>query len=329
MALAGLFMVAKFGWSAVVTYSDISRDVKANFESDLWSLVIGTVLLFMSLILINNRTKKLESVISSTVIHVNGFSELGQDAAPLNALLKFEKINPYVYKNEAFNSYVTETVVQELLYYRKDLQTKHILEKCEKNYLAIIASIPFLYGFGCLLNKGANPHIEYLRKAESKWEKMDLTEPEEKKLVFTLNNKAGLTKDQALNEITENKEKDIGFVISFTQKILKEQLPESIRDDYLEVELNVQRGREVIRSQAVLEQIAREIHFVQTQLSAKRNKVHLFISAQANLVVDLGRLYQPGMSGMVCIHNYESGQNEYNWKLTITPKDNRPDFYVN
>ncbi|MDH0196937.1 SAVED domain-containing protein, partial [Enterobacter cloacae] len=50
-------------------------------------------------------------------------------------------------------------------------------------------------------------------------------------------------------------------------------------------------------------------------------EVHLFVSAQASVVVRLGALYQEGLHGAISIWHWNSIDNKYEWCLRVTGKD--------
>ncbi len=74
-------------------------------------------------------------------------------------------------------------------------------------------------------------------------------------------------------------------------------------------------------TESVQDEIVKELAHTITFLAKKANKVHLFICAQASVILKPGKLYQNNMSGVVIIHNYNSQQRNYNWAIDFNGVD--------
>ncbi|WP_318351446.1 MULTISPECIES: SAVED domain-containing protein [Klebsiella pneumoniae complex] len=49
--------------------------------------------------------------------------------------------------------------------------------------------------------------------------------------------------------------------------------------------------------------------------------MHLFVSAQASVVLRLGTLYQEGLHGVINIWHWNSIANKYEWCIKVTSKN--------
>ena len=85
------------------------------------------------------------------------------------------------------------------------------------------------------------------------------------------------------------------------------------------IESNSQADRNLIKNQENLEAIVSEIVKIVDRLSAKANgKVHLFLSVQSTLAIEIGRRFQEGTHKPWVVHNYDAPNNRYNWAIKLT-----------
>ncbi|WP_332095084.1 SAVED domain-containing protein, partial [Klebsiella pneumoniae] len=69
------------------------------------------------------------------------------------------------------------------------------------------------------------------------------------------------------------------------------------------------------------EKIVRDLSYIISELKKQANEVHLFVSAQASVVLRLGTLYQEGLHGVINIWHWNSIANKYEWCIKVTSKN--------
>ena len=176
---------------------------------------------------------------------------------------------------------------------------------CKKVLLGGRARVPFLVAYGSRFRNSA-PIVYYDQLHENqKWE-----------LLNDVNQNISIEYSN-IEDLNVTHDEDIGLAIGFTSVILRHQLPEFIRENTLFVSPNIEPKRNLIKNQENLQKISSEIKSILDKLSAKANciNIHMFLSVQTSLALEIGRNYQEGMHRDFIVHNFDG--REYVWALKI------------
>lgn len=103
-------------------------------------------------------------------------------------------------------------------------------------------------------------------------------------------------------------------------EILEKDLPVEFIGHTLHVQLNTGFRFDNLPAEDEQEKIVKEISYIISELKKQADEVHLFVSAQASVVVRLGTLYQEGLHGVINIWHWNSIANQYEWHLKVTSK---------
>mgnify|MGYP000305088196 CR=1 FL=1 len=189
-----------------------------------------------------------------------------------------------------------------------DLFNRFIVhDNCKKVYIGGLARIPFLVAYGSLL-RTLTAEVVYFDKfqRDGKWKKL---QEENKKIT--------LKYDKLIS--VPNTNGDIGIAIGFTTPINSTQLPEALRNHTTVISPSIESERNLIQSQENLESISHEVQRIIDTLSASDNvqRIHLFLSVQSSLAIQIGRRYQEGIHRNWIIHNFNPESGSYEWALEI------------
>lgn len=191
-----------------------------------------------------------------------------------------------------------------------DIYHRFILHgDCKKVLIGGRARVPFLVAYGSCF-KSISAQIEYFDQfhKDSKWVFLD-DENENITLVH-----------RDIDILQPNDHGNIGIALGLTTSIEKHQVPDYIQDHTLFISPTISVGRNLIKNSENLQQISSEIKMLIDQLSAKENCcfIHLFLSVQSSLAIELGRNYQEGTHKNWIIHNFDASTGKYEWAIQLT-----------
>lgn len=208
---------------------------------------------------------------------------------------------------------VPENVKQQVKRYNAELEVdifkRHILhEKGQRVYIGGLARVPFLVSYGALLRNNS-AEIIYFDKFHNNGAYSLLSEE---------NNKISLLESSLVKNV--NHLGDLGLAIGFTTPINYEQLPEELKESTTLLRPSVENDRNLIKNQDNLREISAQISKLIDKLSAipSCKRIHLFLSIQSSLALEIGRRYQEGTHKNWVIHNFDPTTNSYNWSVELS-----------
>lgn len=121
---------------------------------------------------------------------------------------------------------------------------------------------------------------------------------------------------------TPNVNGELGIAVGFTTQINKSQIPENLRNHTTLISASSQSERNLIQNQENLESISGEIQRIIDTLSTTDNvkRIHLFLSVQSSLAIQIGRIYQEGIHRNWVVHNFNPVEGGYEWAIEINRK---------
>lgn len=276
--------------------------------------IIGGLLLVIGIIILLHRYYlwNIENSIQDIALfYFPGFTNINPDT-PLYALPKSQQIKTKPISYGKIDSYDPGLLASEYKVLNTFIERRSEHNKIQKAYIAALGSIPFLYLIGTLFRDGHIPtDILEHNRATDKWHQLNLY-GNSKSLEYHYQN---ITGKEAQVAVRPNENNEIGISISFTHLVNKEELPKSISNNTIDITLLSGQSFDAIPHDSAQDDIVKEISHLITSLAKKAGKIHLFISAQASLVVKLGKSYHNNMTNVVVIHNYASKQKEYKWGI--------------
>lgn len=285
-----------------ITVADIS-------DISLWMAIIftlvGTSLIYYGIKTVRNQARKTAKVMI--------VSMLGESAHfPDEILYESEKIDsrePIKLGVSEGQNYIEKSIEMFNAEQMVDIYHRFILHHdCKKVFLGGRARVPLLVAYGSRF-RNISANIVYFdqKHANNKWHFLD-DEDENIGLSY-----------HPINEIHPNKEGAVGLAICFTTQIEEHQLPASIHGHTLIITSSKNIGRNLINNQDNLQRISEELKIIIDQLSSKENcsSIHLFLSVQSSLALEIGRNYQEGTHKSWVIHNYNAGSGTYDWAVQL------------
>lgn len=189
-----------------------------------------------------------------------------------------------------------------------DLFNRFIVhDNCKKIYIGGLARVPFLVAYGSLL-RTLTASVVYFDKLHrgASWKTL---QEENKKITLQYNELIS----------SPNNNGDIGIAIGFTTPINCTQLPEALQNHTTIISPSIESERNLIQNQENLESISGEVQKIIDKLSEseKVKRIHLFLSVQSSLAIQIGRRYQEGIHRNWVVHNFNPAAGSYEWALEV------------
>lgn len=189
-----------------------------------------------------------------------------------------------------------------------NLFTRFILhDDCNRLYIGGLARIPFLVSYGAFL-RNVTAQIAYFDKfhRDGSWRLLD---DEDNNISFS---------DYQLP--LPNDGGDVGIAIGFSAPISVEQLPEELKEHTTILQPNTGEDRNLIQNQDNLQRVSETVRCLIEELSRKPSckRIHLFLSVQSTLAIELGRRFQEGTQCNWVIHNFNFESKSYNWAIELS-----------
>lgn len=189
-----------------------------------------------------------------------------------------------------------------------DLFKRFILhDDCNRLYIGGLARIPFLVSYGAFL-RNVTAQITYFDKFHrgGDWKLLD---DEDNNVVFS-----------NFQLEAPNSAGDVGLAIGFSTPISIEQLPDKLKNHTAILQPEVLGDRNLIKNQENLQRISETVRCLIEKLSRTPSckRIHLFLSVQSTLAIEIGRRFQEGTQCNWVIHNFDFESKTYNWALELS-----------
>lgn len=250
------------------------------------------------------------------LISASGFTNFNPTAA-VDSLSSNEKNKTVPITFPTIDSRQRNSVLRDIAFYQRTIQERVYHKETKYAYICAIGSVPYLFALGTCFRDGHLPitHFEHER-TKNKYHRLD-DFPTNRALVSSF--RGSVLTDFTV--ITADANGKIGVAISFSLKINDADIPEELRNHTLHLKLDGGYRFDNLPNEEEQARVASEISNIIAQLNKNADEVHLFISAQASLVLRLGTLYQQGVHGKLTVHHWDVSSNKYLWHLCILGDD--------
>jgi hypothetical protein len=209
-----------------------------------------------------------------------------------------------------------QSLEKQILMYNSEryvkLYSRFILHNdCSRVYLGGLARVPFLVAYGACFSS-VSAKVIYFDKYHkgSEWK---LLNNEDENINF---------ENFEIDQLHPNEDGNIGVALSFSNEIKAEHIPSWVRDNTIIVKSNRPIGKNLIKNQENLHNIAETFKSMIDDLSNKVGckKIHLFLAVQSTFALEIGRKYQDGTHRNWVMHNFNAQNGHYEWALEISKK---------
>jgi len=222
--------------------------------------------------------------------------------------LNIPKIDSYD-KNKLIETYkFTDILIKERV------QNK----KSQKVYIGALGSFPYLFLLGGLF-RNAYSHIillDYNRHADGggKWYKLPSINESKEKLTHQLMYEVK-TIEEKIDELNKSNSNEVGIALSYTFPINKDAIPMHLKNNILYLQNSYGIGHDKLSNEESQRELLNELSVYLASLWYKHEKIHLFVSAQSSICINIGKSYMNNAHGVLVLHNYDNDTSKYNWSV--------------
>lgn len=287
-------------------YSDIAQIISLSFVAV--GFILWCICVYLALRDLNKR--------DIALIRAYGFENTDPQAAE-KILSSREKVKVLHVDFKAFDSRDKNNNLVNSSFIRQTIKDRIHHTGATTAYVAALGSVPYLYMIGSFMADGhlALKLFDFDRNKKT-FHPLDAPPTNAKIVKFY--------KGQVIHDskcVPSHNGKVIGLAISFTMEILEKDLPTEFIGHTLHAQLNTGFRYDNLPEEEEQEKIVSDLSYIISELKKQADEVHLFVSAQASVVVRLGTLYQEGLHGVISIWHWNSIANQYEWSLRFTGKD--------
>lgn len=312
---------AKIGSALLVAGSALQINFILAYNKYSFSITSGTDILSIVLTIIGASLllHRYITIKDDTVVLFYGATLKNMDnKSPQKALPRREKYKTIVKDLKRINSYNKEEVIKDYEF-NKILMGERVENKESiKAYLAALGSFPYLFLLGALTrNAYSNVKIldfnRYLDGGE--WYVLPpfkTTKDEFGHKLLYSNNET--TIDNEIDKLNKNND-DVGIALGYTFPIKKDVIPVELRDNTLYLTSSLDTRHDILSNEESQEILLKDISYYLRALSKTDRNIHLFVSAQSSMCMNMGKHYMDNAHGTIVLHNYNNGTKTHDWTI--------------
>ncbi|MCG9745988.1 SAVED domain-containing protein [Shewanella sp. Isolate8] len=210
-------------------------------------------------------------------------------------------------------SSIPENIEQQVRRYNAELEVdifkRHILQdKGQKLYIGGLARIPFLVAYGAML-RNLSAEIVYFDKLHKNGSYALLSDE---------NTEVRLKEPSLVDKLNDSGAAAIALGLS--TPINLSQIPKDFQNSTIILDSEQDASRNLIKNQGNLQEMSAKVGEIIDRLSALPGckKIHLFLSVQSALAIEIGRRYQEGTQQNWVIHNFDPSSQSYTWAIELS-----------
>lgn len=306
---AGLILVVGFG---NFSYTFREHTFTYSDEAD----YIGYLLIFIGLILLIYRYFTIQKDAIS-LAYGKGIENMDIHS-PIEAIPKYERFDCVEINLKTIDSYNKDKVIGNYKFNKELLQDRTLNKNSKKIYIGALGSFPYLFLLGSLFrNAYSNVVIlDFNRyKNSGKWYKLPLSCEVDKIITHKIVSSSNKSIKEILDNFNNSGNNDVGIALGYTFSTNKNAIPKILRNSTLFLETSLGTDHDILSSEEAQSKLLKELSSIIASLWNNHNRVHLFVSAQASMCINIGKMYMNNAHGTLVIYNYDSDSKSYNWSL--------------
>ena len=275
--------------------------------------IIGYLFLLSGFIVIIYRTFTKKNTV--TLVYGRGLENMNNHS-PIEAIPPYLHFDCIEVNLKEINSYKRDKLIENFNF-NKQLMADRILNKNSKKvYIGALGNLPYLFLLGSLFRNAYSEVITLdFNRYKSKWYK--LPSFYEKEILIT--HKEISKKDKSIEEIilefNDNDNNEVGIALGYTFATNKNAIPEVLKNNTLFLETSFDRGHDILSSEEVQTKLLKELSSYMASLWEGHDKIHLFVSAQSSMCINIGKNYMNNAHGVLVLYNYDNNLKSYNWNI--------------
>jgi len=240
--------------------------------------------------------------------------------SPESTLPRREKYKTIVKNLKRINSYDKNEVLNDYQFNKILLGERVENKESVKVYIAALGSFPYLFLLGALVRNAYSnvKFLDYNRYEDGgKWYILPAFKTTDNQLTHKLlYSKDNTTIDDEINRLNKN-DTDIGIALGYTFPIKKEVIPFPLKNNTLYLTSSEETRHDILSSEESQESLLKDISYYLNSLSKPNRNIHLFVSAQSSMCMNMGKHYMDNAHGGIILYNYNNEIKTHDWKITF------------
>lgn len=313
---ATIMLIGGFGLACgqTISVTDGSKSLLYDSASSTFDYVLSSIVIISALFIIYKKFM-LEISKSNYLFYVSDNNFNTEDIMKRGFIPSKGRINliPYEKKIDTYNP---DEVINTYQVSEDNIKNRTMNKSVENTYIAGLGSFPHLFVCGSLFGSGYASNVTILDydRINTKWYTLPPLGEDAKYILVNENNT--LLEDKISNLIEDNFE-DVGIAICNTFSIMKESIPEFLREKTIFIEPNIGKGIDAIDNKFTQDLLIKQLIHIMGELSNTKKRIHLFVSARASFCINLGRAFMPRTHSTVILYNYSKDTKDRDWAIQL------------
>jgi len=240
--------------------------------------------------------------------------------SPKNALPRREKYKTVVKDLHRINSYDKNEVLDDYKFNKTLIGERIENKESVKIYIAALGSFPYLFLLGTLA-RNAYSNVKFLDfnryKNGGKWYILPPFKTTDNQLIHKLlYSQDNTTIENEINRLNKN-DNDVGIALGYTFPIRKETIPTFLQNTTLYLTSSEETRHDILSSEESQESLLKDISYYLNRLSKPNRNIHLFVSAQSSMCMNMGKHYMDNAHGSIILYNYNNDIKTHDWSITF------------
>ncbi|MFA9373679.1 MAG: SAVED domain-containing protein [Poseidonibacter sp.] len=321
--------VYKVGLTLVVLGTLFFATGSYNFTSDSFSFrwdntsslieyAVGSFLIVSGVVLIfkkNIEDSRIASKKENFLYYISD-SELDSEESFKKSFLPEEGRTNLSKVERKINTYKIDDVIDSYTNDKKfEVKPRSKNKSVENTYIAGLGGFPHLYLMGSNFGSAYASKVSILdfNRDKKVWY---IPNQDGTRIKYRVNFE-DINLEEKVNELKYNGKDEVGIAISNSFTIEKDSIPEELLDDTLFLVLEDSLGINNVEGQITQESLLEQLTNIMGELSNKKSKIHLFVSARASFCINLGTRYMPKTYPTIVLHNYNKDSRKRDWYIEL------------
>jgi len=238
--------------------------------------------------------------------------------SPKNVLPRREKYKTTVKDLNRINSYSKDEVIKDYKFNKTLLGERIENKESVKVYIAALGSFPYLFLLGALV-RNAYSNVKFLDfnryKDGGKWYILPPFKTTDNLVTHKLlYNQDNTTIDDEIDRLNNN-DADVGIALGYTFPIKKEVIPIPLQNNTLYLTSSEETRHDILSNEEAQEVLLKDISYYLNSLSKPNRNIHLFVSAQSSMCMNMGKYYMDNAHWSIILYNYNNETTTHDWGI--------------
>jgi len=278
--------------------------------------IMGYLLLMIGLVMIVHRYLTIRNNPIS-LVYGKGMENMDMHS-PIEAVPKYERFDCISLNIKEINSYDKKAVIEDYTFNKTLLENRIQNKNSKKVYVGALGSFPYLFLLGNLF-KNAYSNVQVLDfnryKDGGKWYKLPLLYEGEKAITHKIISSNNKSIQETITDLNDRENNEVGIALGYTFSINKNAIPKTLEENTLYLETSLGTEHDILSSEEVQTKLLKELSNFMASLWTGHEKIHLFVSAQSSMCINIGKMYMNNAHGKLIIYNYDNDSKSYNWSI--------------